>query len=86
MIVSIIPTLVARLHWKAYLIFMATNFACSPTIYFLFPETSGKSLEDIDYIFLEGHAPGSEFYETKSDESNQDVEKKTMPYEHVEQV
>ncbi|KUJ08312.1 general substrate transporter [Mollisia scopiformis] len=51
-IVMITPIIINRLQWKAYLIFMATNLAFIPIVYFFYPETSNKSLEDIDFLFL----------------------------------
>ncbi|RSL92215.1 hypothetical protein CEP52_013943 [Fusarium oligoseptatum] len=56
-IVLITPVIVRRLQWKAYLIFMATNYAFIPMIYILFPETSNLRLEDIDRIFSTGGDP-----------------------------
>ncbi len=53
----ITPVIINRLQWKAYLIFMATNFAFCPIFYYFYPETSNLSLEDIDYIFLKGGNP-----------------------------
>jgi hypothetical protein len=52
-VVMITPTLIGQLQWKAYLIFMATNLAFVPIIYFCYPETTNLSLEEIDYLFLE---------------------------------
>jgi hypothetical protein len=49
----ITPTLIGQLQWKAYLIFMATNLAFVPIIYFAYPETSNLGLEEIDYLFRE---------------------------------
>ncbi|KAF2096109.1 putative transporter [Rhizodiscina lignyota] len=54
LIVMVTPTMVANIGWKTYLVFMAFNFSFVPAIYFLFPETKGLSLEEIDYIFLKG--------------------------------
>lgn len=53
----ITPVIINRLQWKAYLIFMATNFAFCPIFYYFYPETSNLGLEDIDYIFLKGGNP-----------------------------
>lgn len=50
----ITPILINRLQWKAYLIFMATNLAFVPIIFFLYPETSNLALEEVDYIFARG--------------------------------
>ncbi|KAL9622742.1 MAG: hypothetical protein Q9160_002860 [Pyrenula sp. 1 TL-2023] len=52
-VVMITPVLINRLGWKTYLIFMCTNLAFVPTIYFFYPETSNISLEGIDQIFLD---------------------------------
>ncbi|KAJ6071030.1 hypothetical protein N7467_012349 [Penicillium canescens] len=50
-VVMITPVLINRLHWKAYVVFMATNAAFVPAFYFFFPETSNLRLEEIDIIF-----------------------------------
>ncbi|TLD35702.1 general substrate transporter [Venturia nashicola] len=52
-ILMITPTLLARLDWKTYLIFMATNFSFVPIVYFFYPETSNISLEQIDKLFID---------------------------------
>lgn len=48
----ITPTLIGRLEWKAYLIFMATNLAFVPLVYFCYPETANLTLEEIDFLFI----------------------------------
>ena len=47
----ITPVIINRLQWKAYLIFMCTNAAFIPLVYFCYPETANLSLEEIDYLF-----------------------------------
>ncbi|EFP79972.2 uncharacterized protein PGTG_05197 [Puccinia graminis f. sp. tritici CRL 75-36-700-3] len=37
--------------WKTYLIFMALNILFVPIMFFYFPETKGKTLEEIDLMF-----------------------------------
>ncbi|RSH95519.1 hypothetical protein EHS25_000611 [Saitozyma podzolica] len=54
-VVMITPTIINNLQWKAYLIFMATNFVFVPLVYFCYPETTRMSLEEIDWLFLEPH-------------------------------
>lgn len=49
----ITPILLNRLAWKGYLIFMCTNFAFVPLVYFCYPETANLTLEEIDYIFAD---------------------------------
>ncbi|KAI0552684.1 putative Myo-inositol transporter 1 [Xylaria curta] len=51
-IVEVTPILIDRLQWRMYLIFMTTNILMALMIYFLFPETSRLSLEEIDMIFV----------------------------------
>ncbi|OBT73915.1 hypothetical protein VF21_07463 [Pseudogymnoascus sp. 05NY08] len=41
-----------NIGWKYFLVYCCINGACVPTIYFFFPETAGRSLEEIDEIFL----------------------------------
>ncbi|KAL4783496.1 general substrate transporter [Aspergillus varians] len=50
-VVMITPVIINRLKWKAYLIFMCTNFAFVPLVYFFYPETANFTLEEIDYLF-----------------------------------
>ncbi|KAL4893233.1 putative MFS sugar transporter [Aspergillus ambiguus] len=50
-VVMITPVIINRLQWKAYLIFMCTNFAFVPLVYFCYPETAKFTLEEIDFLF-----------------------------------
>ncbi|KAH3950506.1 hypothetical protein HBI24_117620 [Parastagonospora nodorum] len=56
MVVEITPPGIESLHWKFYIIWCVFNFSFIPIVYFLYPETAGRTLEDIDRIFV-GHAP-----------------------------
>ena len=49
----ITPVILNRLAWKGYLIFMCTNFAFIPLVYFCYPETANLTLEEIDFIFAD---------------------------------
>ena len=55
LIVMITPIMVANIGWGAYLFFAAVNASFIPIIYFFFPETAGRSLEEIDIIFAKGY-------------------------------
>ncbi|KAH9825545.1 Sugar transporter TC2A11 family [Teratosphaeria destructans] len=57
-IVMITPTIIGKLTWKAYLIFMCTNFAFVPLVYFFYPETARLTLEEVDYLFIKGARKG----------------------------
>ncbi|KAF2149026.1 putative Myo-inositol transporter 1 [Myriangium duriaei CBS 260.36] len=50
-VVMITPTIIDSLQWKAYLIFMCTNLAFIPLVYYCYPETSNLTLEEVDYLF-----------------------------------
>jgi hypothetical protein len=53
-VVMITPTLLERLNWQAYLLFMCTNFAFIPLVWFCYPETNNLTFEEVDYLFVEG--------------------------------
>lgn len=50
-VVKITPVGAQNLGWKFFLIFMVFNAAFVPIIYFLYPETAGKSLEQLETLF-----------------------------------
>ncbi|KAK1908125.1 hypothetical protein P3342_013445 [Pyrenophora teres f. teres] len=54
-IVMITPVLIDNISWGTYLLFAALNACFIPIIYFFYPETSGRSLEEIDLIFAKGY-------------------------------
>lgn len=58
MVVQITPTLINNLQWKAYLIFMCTNLAFIPLVYFCYPETTNLTLEEVDYLFVKKEEEG----------------------------
>jgi hypothetical protein len=43
---------------RTYIIFAVLNAALVPTVYFLFPEPKGRSLEEMDVIFASAWADG----------------------------
>lgn len=53
MLAEVTPLGFNTLHYKYYIIFAAINAVIVPTAFFFFPETSGRSLEEIDEIFLQ---------------------------------
>ncbi|KAH0400152.1 general substrate transporter, partial [Aureobasidium melanogenum] len=54
-IVMITPVLIDSISWGTYLFFAVLNALFFPVIYWFFPETSGRSLEEIDLIFAKGY-------------------------------
>lgn len=45
------PIGIARLGSGVYFFFMGVNIVCVPVIWYLYPETSGRALEDMDALF-----------------------------------
>ncbi|KAH6662657.1 general substrate transporter [Plectosphaerella plurivora] len=74
------PIALASVGWKYYILFVLTNACCALVFAFAYPETRGKSLEEIDEIFgdvqtirqidLKGHgddAPTAEVQEIRGE-------------------
>jgi hypothetical protein len=55
---SIWVTLLTLSKRRTYIIFAVLNAALVPTVYFLFPEPKGRSLEEMDVIFASAWADG----------------------------
>ncbi|KAF2020279.1 hypothetical protein BU24DRAFT_490061 [Aaosphaeria arxii CBS 175.79] len=50
-VVLIAPIAFHNIGYRTYIIFACTNFAIVPLIYFLYPETAYRSLEEVDVLF-----------------------------------
>lgn len=51
LVVMITPVSFSTIQHHTYLIFAAINFLMLPVFYFLYPETKGRTLEEMDLIF-----------------------------------
>lgn len=49
-----VPPAFHNIQWKSYLIFGTFAVAMTVHIFFAFPETAGKTLEEVDEIFASG--------------------------------
>jgi hypothetical protein len=59
-VVFITPIAFQNISWRTWIIFAATNFAILPLVYFFYPETAFRSLEEVDVIFqLADDEPGN---------------------------
>lgn len=47
--------MIAAIGWKTYLVFAIFNLGFIPVIYFFYPETAGRSLEEIDIVFARAY-------------------------------
>ncbi|KAG6865298.1 hypothetical protein C0991_003683 [Blastosporella zonata] len=66
-----VPPGLASIAWKTYFIFAAFNFAACVHIFFMYPETVGRTLEEVEDIFQQGHV-------FSAWEIDRDVGKKTV--------
>lgn len=55
LIVMITPIMISNIGWGTYLFFAIVNACFLPVIYFTYPETARRSLEEIDIIFAKGY-------------------------------
>ncbi|KAI0347352.1 general substrate transporter [Trametopsis cervina] len=47
-----------NISWRTYIVFAALNAFIIPIVYLFFPETAGRSLEDMDVVFALAHREG----------------------------
>ncbi|KAF4629098.1 hypothetical protein G7Y89_g9050 [Cudoniella acicularis] len=55
LIVMVTPVMLSSISWGTYLFFAVVNAFFIPIIYFFYPETKRRSLEEIDLIFAKGY-------------------------------
>lgn len=48
-----------NISWGTYIVFAALNAFIIPVVYFFFPETAGRSLEDMDVVFALAYNEGT---------------------------
>lgn len=58
LIVMITPPAFANLGYQTYIIFAVFNAAIVPCVYLFFPETKGRTLEELDVVFASADAEG----------------------------
>ncbi|KAH9909705.1 general substrate transporter [Xylariomycetidae sp. FL2044] len=69
-IVMITPVLIENTGtsgWGTYLFFAILNAMFFPIIYFLYPETAGRTLEEIDVIFAKGYSENMSYVAAAKD-------------------
>lgn len=55
MVVMVTPVAFANIGYKTYIVFAVINAFMVPSVYFFFPETAYRSLEEMDEIFHKVH-------------------------------
>lgn len=58
LVVMVTPPGQTTLGWRFYIIWAVFNAAFIPIVYFFYPETRGRSLEEMDLVFAKAHTEG----------------------------
>ena len=75
--------------WGTYLFFAVVNACFLPVIYFFYPETKQRSLEEIDIIFAKGYCEKISYVQAAKDLpflSDEEVEGKALEYGLVDEI
>ncbi|CAI5047419.1 BTE_HP_G0176260.mRNA.1.CDS.1 [Saccharomyces cerevisiae] len=59
-VVMFTPIFIGQSGWGCYLFFAVMNYLYIPVIFFFYPETAGRSLEEIDIIFAKAYEDGTQ--------------------------
>ncbi|GAB1310655.1 General substrate transporter [Madurella fahalii] len=86
-IVMVTPIMVSNIGWGTYLFFAVINACFIPVIYFFYPETARRSLEEIDIIFAKGHVENMSYVKAAKELSHLEpveIEEYARRYELVD--
>ena len=87
LIVMVTPVMITNIHWGTYCFFAAVNALFIPVIYFYYPETKRRSLEEIDIIFAKGYLENISYVKASFDLpylSDREVEAMARQYGFVD--
>ncbi|TGJ79755.1 hypothetical protein E0Z10_g9010 [Xylaria hypoxylon] len=82
-IVLITPVLVTNIGWGTFLFFAILNATFIPVIYFFYPETARRSLEEIDIIFAKGNVENISYVKAAKELpllTDEEVEQEALKY------
>lgn len=83
LVVMVTPIMITNIGWGTYLFFGAINACFVPIIYFFYPETAGRSLEEIDIIFAKGYVEKISYVKAAKELpflNEQEVEREAIKY------
>lgn len=55
LVVQVLPTMTASINSWTFFLFAMANIIFLPFIYFFYPETAGRTLEELDVVYAHGH-------------------------------
>ncbi|KAI0602934.1 general substrate transporter [Biscogniauxia sp. FL1348] len=87
LIVMVTPIMIANIGWGTYLFFAVVNACFLPIIYFFYPETARRSLEEIDIIFAKGFVENKSYVSAAKELpllSDEEVEQEALKYGLIE--
>ncbi|KAK3703317.1 hypothetical protein LTR37_014529 [Vermiconidia calcicola] len=61
-VVIVTPVMFTNIGYQTYIVFAVCNAVIVPTIYFLYPETGARSLEEVDMVFRSAHNRGNPWF------------------------
>lgn len=79
----ITPVMITNIGWGTYLFFAVMNACFIPIIWFWYPETKRRSLEEIDIIFAKGYVEKISYVKAAQDLpylTDLEVEKEALKY------
>lgn len=82
-IVMATPPMIQNIRFGTYVFFAAINALQIPVIYFFYPETKDRSLEEIDLIFAKGHVENMSYVRASKELpflSNEEIDAKAREY------
>ena len=85
----ITPIMITNIHWGTYLFFAIVNACFLPLIYFTYPETARRSLEEIDIIFAKGYVENIGYVRAARELeflTDEQIDRKAREYGLVEEV
>ncbi|KAI1803535.1 general substrate transporter [Daldinia bambusicola] len=83
LIVMVTPVMISNIGWGTYLFFAVVNACFLPIIWFFYPETARRSLEEIDIIFAKGFVENKSYVKAAEELpllSPEEVEQEALKY------
>ena len=85
----ITPIMISNIGWGTYLFFAIVNACFLPLIYFTYPETARRSLEEIDIIFAKGYCENMRYVRAAKELpflSDEEIDANARRYGFVDKV